>query len=189
MCLQEIFILGKQSLWVGLYCNNHSSQHKLNTSFSICFYLPSSWASFMSSIWMSGVRWTHLSLKQWKVPSAGVVPRTLPHWFAALGPRWTYGRLWQAQVPRTSFHDIRPSPPRLPPMLYPEMSTTLLPGPRPPEHSSGQCHHLCYDESSSFPHTDVSLHIIKNLKQNNLAVVFFTNNISKVNNLLFLWQK
>lgn len=68
MCLQEIFILGKQSLWVGLYCNNHSSQHKLNTSFSICFYLPSSWASFVSSIWMSGVRWTHLSLKQWKSP-------------------------------------------------------------------------------------------------------------------------
>lgn len=88
MCLQEIFILGKQSLWVGLYCNNHPSQHKLNTSFSICFYLPSSWASFMSSIWTSGVRWTHLSLKQWKVPSAGAVPRTLPHRFAALGRRW-----------------------------------------------------------------------------------------------------
>lgn len=174
MCLQEIFILGKQSLWVGLYCNNHPSQHKLNTSFSICFYPPSSWASFMSSIWMSGVRWTHLSLTQWKVPSAGVVPRTLPQRFAALGPRWTHWCLWQAQVPGASFHDIRPSPPRLPPMLYPERSTTLLPGPRPPEHSSGQCHHLRYDEPSSFPHTDVSLHIIKNLKQNNPAVVFFT---------------
>lgn len=114
MCLQEIFILWKQSLWVGLYCNNHPSQHKLNTSFSICFYLPSSWASFMSSIWTSGVRWAHLSLKQWKVSSVGVVPRTLLHRFAALGPRGA------CVVPVTgagsrgfiSWHP--PSPPRLP---------------------------------------------------------------------------
>lgn len=196
MWLQEIFILGKQSLWVGLYCNNHPSQHKLNTSFSIWQCLSSQFsASFMSSIWMSGVGWTHLSLSlqhsNKKSLQLELSKEYSPHQFAALGHSWT------CMVPATragfqgftSWHSPFTTQVSLPHFAQKHLPN-LLPGSSPPLGiPKGQCHHRGYDKPISFLCAEVSLYIIKHLKENNSMVVFFAKSISKVNNLLFLWQK
>lgn len=118
MWLQEIFILGKQSLCVGLYCNNHPSQHKLNTSFSIWQFLSS---QFLGLIYVQ-----HLNVRCWmnayvleayitaiKSPFSWSGPKNPPP--IGLLPWATDGParcLWHVQVPRASFYDIHPSPPR-----------------------------------------------------------------------------
>lgn len=147
---------------------------------------------------MSVVRWTHLSLKlQHGNEKSPQLQRTRPHprcRFAALGSKWT------CMVPIACAGSqglVSRYPPFTTQMSLPhfaqECLPNLLPGscplPTPGSVPRGQCRHLAYDKPISFLCTNVSLQIIENLKENNPTVVFFTKNISKVNNLLCLWQK
>lgn len=101
------------------------------------------------------------------------------------GPEWDLSRRWVSQGPISG---ILPSLPRFHcHVLLRTICLSLLPSSNPflgiPK---GQCHHLGQDKPNSFLPTDVSLHILEHQKENNLAVVFFTKAISKINNLLCL---
>ena len=148
----------------------------------------------MSRIRTSGVGWTHLSLRlrtqQWKVPLAGVFPKPTISLLllATERPAWCN---YISRFPRISFPDTLPSPPRFLCRTSPRnaclICLTWLPSsPGIPE---GQCCHPGYDKLISFLCTDASLHIIEIKKKMTWRLFSLQKHVSKINNLLCLWQE